>query len=155
MLVVSDTSPVFSLLQIGKAELLHDLFGSVVIPSAVHQELLRFHSDLPAFLEVRLVSDRTRLEPLLGQLDLGEAEAIVLAVEAKADHLLMDERRGRIVATQSGVQVIGLVGVLLLARQKALIPSLKDCLVELRTIAGFYLSDALVRRALVAVGETA
>ena len=153
MLVVSDTSPVTALLQIGRAELLRDLFGTVCIPRAVHEELALFHAMVPGFIEIRDVLDRSRVRALEKSLDLGEAEAIVLAVESSADHLLMDERRGRSIATAAGVPVIGLVGVLLLAKQRSLIPSLRDCLTDLQAKAGFYLSEELVAKALAAAGE--
>jgi len=153
MLVVSDTSPVSSLLQIGQAELLRDLFQTVCIPRAVHNELAKFHPTLPEFIEVRDVLDRSRVDLLQDSLDLGEAEAIVLAVETKAEHLLMDERRGRMAATAAGVPVIGLLGVLLLARQRSLIPSLKECIEDLQLKAGFYLSTALIQKAIEAAGE--
>lgn len=153
MLVVSDTSPISALLQIGRAELLRDLFQTVCIPRAVYDELARFHSVIPAFIEVRDVLDRTRVQVLQSDLDVGEAEAIVLAMQMKADHLLIDERRGRVAAAAAGVPVIGLLGVLLLARHRSLITSLKDCLVDLQSKAGFYLSPTLVEKALAAVGE--
>jgi uncharacterized protein len=98
MLVVSDTSPISALMQIGRAELLSDLFGAVCVPPAVNAELLRFHSSLPSYVEVRAVADRAHVASLVPRLDLGEAEAIVLAIETQADHLLIDERRGRVIA---------------------------------------------------------
>lgn len=124
MIVVSDTSPVSSLMQIGHCELLRDLFEVVCIPGAVRDELAKFHPALPTFLDVRDIVDRGRAQSLLSSLDLGEAEAIVLAIEIRADYLLVDERLGRAIATQSGLKVIGLVGVLLLAKQRGLIGSL-------------------------------
>ena len=153
MLVVSDTSPITSLLQIGREALLKDLFGTVCVPPAVHDELKRFHEVLPAFLERREIVDRTPIQELQEQLDLGEAEAIVLAVESHADLLLIDERRGRSEATHRGVRVIGLVGVLLLAKESSLIASVKQCLKELESKAGFYLSESLVQKVLEAAGE--
>jgi predicted nucleic acid-binding protein len=81
MLVVSDTSPISSLIQIGRAELLRDVFGDVCIPPAVHSELLRFHTTTPSYIQVRAVSDRARVHSLLSKLASGEAEAIVLADE--------------------------------------------------------------------------
>jgi predicted nucleic acid-binding protein len=153
MLVVSDTSPVSSLLQIGRVELLRDLFGNVCVPTAVRDELRRFHQTLPAFLEVRHVADQPRVQSLLTSLDVGEAEAIVLALESHADYLLVDERRGRAIAAQAGVPVIGLLGVLLLARKRNLIASVKNSIDELQATAGFYVADALVHKVLKAAGE--
>ncbi|MBI3462000.1 MAG: DUF3368 domain-containing protein [Planctomycetes bacterium] len=153
MLIVSDTSPVSALLQIGRIELLRDVFSAVCIPTAVRDELLRFHSALPEFLEVREVSDRTQVQSLLATLDLGEAEAIVLALECQADRLLVDERRCRTLATQMGIPIIGLLGVLLLARKQGIVGSIKDTILELRA-TGFYLDDAVVRTVLLAAGES-
>lgn len=153
MLVVSDTSPVSSLIQIGREELLRQLFGTVCVPVFVRDELARFHATIPEFLEVRDVVDRTRIETLLSNPDRGEAEAIVLAVELHADYLLMDERRGRSIATQAGISVIGLVGILLLAKQRGFVASVRECLLELQSRAGFYLSDALIQRAVESANE--
>jgi predicted nucleic acid-binding protein len=153
MLVISDTSPISSLIQIGRSELLRDLFGEVCIPPAVSGELARFHASIPQYITVRTISDPSRVSPLLSSLDLGEAEAIALAAECHADYLLIDERRGRHVAAQQGIPTIGLVGVLLLAKQRQLVVSIKDCLSELQAVAGFYISDALKQRVLEAANE--
>ena len=80
MLVVSDTSPISALLQIGRANLLRDLFDTVCIPPAVNDELKRFHTALPPFVEVRVISDQARVKSLRAYLDVGEAEAIVCRV---------------------------------------------------------------------------
>ena len=153
MLVVSDTSPISSLTQIGRAELLRDLFGVVCVPPAVLAELQRFHDDIPDFLEVRPIADQARVKSLLTTLDLGEAEAIVLAAECQADYLLMDERRGRQVATREGVPIIGLLGVLLLAKQQHHILTVKDCVADLQSKAGFYVTEELLKRILEAARE--
>lgn len=154
MIVVCDTSPVSSLLQIGHVDLLSQLFGTVCIPAAVRDELLQFHAAIPSFVEVRAVSDQQRVAALLTSLDVGEAEAIVLAIEYEADFLLVDERRGRAIAAQAGVPVIGLLGALLLARKRGLIASLRDCIDELRSEAGFYVTSAVIEKVLREAGET-
>jgi uncharacterized protein len=153
MLVVSDTSPISALIQIGRVELLRDLFTRVCVPPEVNAELGRFHPSLPPFIEVRDVMDRARVQSLVPRVDLGEAEAIVLAIETQADHLLIDERRGRLIAAQAGVPIIGLIGVLLLAKNRGLLPAVKDAIDDLRMKAGFYLADYLVQQALQAAGE--
>lgn len=153
MLVVSDTSPISALLQIGRAGLLRDLYGAVCIPQAVSAELSRFHSSLPSFIEVREVADRARVDSLMPPLDVGEAEAIVLAIEVHADRLLIDERRGRVIAAQAGLPIIGLLGVLLLAKERGLLTTIRDVLNDLQSNASFYVADALVKRALEAAGE--
>jgi predicted nucleic acid-binding protein len=123
MIVVSDTSAITALLQIGQAELLSALYGDVFIPEAVRDELTATHKQLPVFIRVVPVADHAYRARLLKELHAGEAEAVVLAREIKADNLLMDELNGRRVAMREGVHVIGLLGVVLEAKLRGLIPS--------------------------------
>jgi uncharacterized protein len=85
--------------------------------------------------------------------DACEAEAIELALELHADRLLMDERKGRKLAVQEGISVIGLLGVVLLAKRKGLIPSARTLLQRLDQEAGMYLSAEIRDTALKSVGE--
>jgi len=153
MLVVSDTSPVTALLQIGQAGLLTTLFGHVVIPPTVKHELLRFHASLPENFEIRPIRDRQAVEALRQDLDQGEAEAIVLAEECQADYLLIDEKRARSVAEARGLRVVGLLGVLLIAKDKRHISSVTAILAELESRAGFFVSDTVKQIVLRAAGE--
>lgn len=84
---------------------------------------------------------------------MGEAEAIELAKELKADRLLIDERKGRRLAVQEGVPVIGLVGMVLLAKKKGLIASAGAMLDRLQEEAGMYLTDDIRNEALKLVAE--
>ena len=124
MIVVSDTTAITSLLKISEAGLLEELFDEVVIPSAVHTELLSYHRELPAWLVVKAVSDYRLLGEASGKLDAGEAEAIILAKEMGADLLIIDEKTGRSIAESIDLHCIGLAGTLLLAKQRHLVPSL-------------------------------
>jgi hypothetical protein len=83
MIVVSDTSPLTTLKQIGRVELLRELYGEVLIPEAVRDELSAAHESLPGFVECVPVADRRAVNSLLEKLDAGEAEAIVLAKERR------------------------------------------------------------------------
>jgi predicted nucleic acid-binding protein len=153
MLVVSDTSPITSLLQIGQADILPAIFGRVLIPSAVNDELLRFHPSLPDYLQVQAIQNRSAAESLSQELDQGEAEAIVLAEECHAEYLLMDERHGRSVAEARGLKIVGLLGVLVIAKKAARIPSVGRLIAELESCAGFFVSDAVKQIVLTAAGE--
>ena len=153
MIVVSDTSAITSLLQIGRVQLLQQMYGSVFVPSAVEQELRCTHAALPDFIVAVPVHDAQGVARFLPQLHRGEAEAIALAKEVKANALLMDEKLGRAVAMQEGLRVIGLVGVLATAKMKGLIPSLAAALDDLETKADFRMSAALKSEALRSVGE--
>jgi predicted nucleic acid-binding protein len=153
MIVVSDTSPLTALITIGGQELLPRLFSEVVIPIGVRDELLRAHSVLPDWLRVEAVGDSEEAARLMIDLDRGEAEAIELAKELHADRLLIDERKGRRVAVREGVPVIGLLGVLLLAKRRGLIVSARALLGRLELEAGIYLAADLKEEALRSVGE--
>jgi uncharacterized protein len=92
---------------------------------------------------------------LLHELDAGEAEAIVLALESHADLLLMDERLGRDIASHFSLKYIGLIGVLVVAKRKGLISAVKPYLDELRDVAGFRVKEGLYLRVLQDEGEYA
>lgn len=153
MIVVSDTSVITSLIQIGHTELLRELHGTVLIPRAVHLELLRTHAIIPAFFDVRGVANRARVADLEAELDLGEAEAIVLAKEANADLLLIDEKLGRQVALREGLRIAGLMGLVVEAKQRNLIGSVRDLVRRLETEAGFRVSNAVKTEAFSLAGE--
>lgn len=95
MIVVSDTSPVTTLIQIGKVDLLQKLYGEVLLPEAVRDELSLTHKSLPDFFRCVPVLNHGAVKKLLEELNAGEAEAIVLAKEKHADVLLIDEIEGR------------------------------------------------------------
>ena len=161
MIVVSDTSPVLSLARIGRLELLRLLYHQVLIPSAVHSELVAATQQLPTridfdsltWLTVARPGDRRRVEKLCEDLDIGEAEAIVLAIERQADLLLVDERRGRRTATDAGLTVTGLLGVVAHAKRAGFIDAAKPILDELIGRATFWISPALYREVLEHLGE--
>lgn len=153
MIVVSDTSPLTALLTVGKADLLAELFREVVVPEAVQDELLRGHFPLPPWLRVEAIRNPDQVRQFAQIVDGGGAEAIELAKELHADWLLIDERRGRRLAAQERIPVIGLLGVVLLARRKQLVPSARALLQRLQVEAGMYLTSDITEAALKTVGE--
>jgi uncharacterized protein len=152
MIVVSDTSPITTLIKIGKVDLLQKLYGGVLIPEAVREELFRSHASLPDFFQCTPVGNRSAVEQLLKEIDRGEAEAIVLAMEKRA-LLLIDEIEGRDVAAREGLRFIGLLGVLDQAKLNGLILSVKDTLREIEANTNFFLSEEMKNRALKRAGE--
>ncbi len=161
MVVVSDTSPIANLILIGQLDLLREMFQEVVIPPAVHREveaLANFGVDLTSYLSNQWIREATPnpsedVQVLLKDLDLGESEAIVLAKELKADYLLIDERAGTERAIKEGISTIGLVGVLVKAKQRSLIPQLEPVLIKLKDEAGFWLGKKFMESVLKEVGE--
>ena len=160
-MIVSNTSPIINLACIGRLDWLPMLYGEIVIPPAVFHEITVAAPNSPGAVEVRTaawirqysVNNPPLVASLLLELDPGEAEAIACALEVKAKLLLIDERRGRLVAHRLGLSVTGLMGVLLLARKRGLTDSIRPSLDDLRRVAGFWISDALYRRVLEEAGE--
>lgn len=161
MIVVSDTSPITSLAAISRLDLLRRLYGTVVVPQAVYQELTNppgqpGGADVQSlsWFTVAVARDRARVAALLDELDLGEAEAIVLTGELSGDLLLMDERLGREVAERLGLKIVGTVGVLLAAKQQGYLAAVQPVLDELIDLARFRVSGALYEAVLKAAGES-
>lgn len=154
MIIVSDTTAITSLVQINQIEILRQLFGEVLIPPAVHRELLAYHEDLPDFIRISSSVQLSVTGFDSSQLDDGEIEAIALARKLNAKHLIIDELIGRRFAENMGIHCIGLVGVLILAKNSGFIASLKDTLNQLEQVAGFYLHASIKAKALLGAGET-
>lgn len=161
MIVVSDASPLSALIRIGEPGLLRRLFSPVVIPPKIQQEVFvleKFGYDLRELRESEWlrVQGPTNLEMVRRinvLLDAGEAEAIALAEELHADYLLMDEKRGRMVASSRGLRVIGVLGILVLAKKKGLIKQVKPYITRLRTDANMWIGDDLELAVLKQVRE--
>ncbi|MDB6058441.1 MAG: hypothetical protein JWO95_2285 [Verrucomicrobiales bacterium] len=153
MIVVSDTSCISNLLTIGHEDLLSKVFGVVIIPPAVDAELRRFHRNVPSFISVRAPVGTDRVAQLAREIDIGEAQAIALAHELKADRLLIDEKLGRAVAVREQLTVIGIVGVLLVAKARGLVVSVKPLMDRLENEAGFRLAANVKKTALQQAGE--
>lgn len=138
MIVISDTAPLNYLVLIGCQDVLRDLFGQVIIPQKVFEELGRAETPAqvrtwighhPAWLEVRAVQGS--LAAISDKLGEGEREAIALAEELHADALLIDDRDGRAEAERHGVAVTGTLGVLRTAARQGLI-DLREAVDRLR-----------------------
>jgi len=125
MIVVSDTSPFSALLRIGYLHLLAPLYGKVIIPGAVQKELSELANwgydpeeiFAQSWVEVRACQHDEYYLQLRSELDEGEAEAIALAKTIHADLLLIDELKGRKIAKEEGLKIVGVLGVLLDAKE--------------------------------------
>lgn len=159
-IVVSDTSPIRALNHLGILDVLGRLHGRAYVPTEVADELRkatrRFApfdpSDIP-FLTVLSPIDQPKVIQLEKRLDRGEAAALVLAIEQKADLVLIDERLGRQVAREMGLSVIGVLGVLLQAKKCSLVMDLRPLIERLQRELDFYLAPAVVPEILKRAGE--
>ena len=153
MIVLSDTSPLNYLVLIGHVDVLPVLFGEVVVPTGVSDELQRsgapeavrhWMASRPNWLVIRTPS---RMDDSI-ELGTGEVEAISLAMELHADLLLMDDRLGRRAAESRGLSVAGTVNVLEAAAERNLL-DLRDAIAKLRQ-TNFHVSEIILVNALTA-----
>jgi len=156
--VISNTTPILSLIKIGKLDILKELYGQIMIPEAVFNEMevgkdWLFYTDLSKI-------DWIRIEPIqqitsklyLFDLDAGEAEVIILAQEQKADLVIMDEIMGRRYAKQLGLKLTGTLGILLRAKEKGLIDDVAPLISNLIK-NGVWISPELIKVVLKKAGE--
>jgi uncharacterized protein len=161
IVVVSDTSPITSLAAIDQLDLLRQLYQQIIIPQAVYDEMVNLANLVPGAIEVqtspwietRQATNRVLVAELQEELDIGESEAIALAIEIQADRLLIDEYPGRTVASRLGLKFTGVLGVLLSAKHKGLISLVKPVMDDLIVQASFRISSQVYAGILQAADE--
>jgi predicted nucleic acid-binding protein len=161
MIVVSNTSPITNLCAIGKLELLQNIYGNIIIPQAVYSEMANLDYEVPgtkevktlAWIETQTISNLALVEQLKTEIDPGEAEAIALAIEIKADRLIIDDYQGKLVASRLNLNFIGILGILLIAKQRGLIITVKPVMDDLINLAGFRINPQLYANLLITAGE--
>jgi len=157
---VVDASPLIFLAKLERLDLLRQAAGSVCLPQAVADEIRAkpdmatqlLEQPLQTWIEVRVVDNRMAVDLLLAELDLGEAEVIVLAKILNAEYVVMDDLDARRFARRVGLRPIGTLGLLLAARLRGEIPSLQAEIQRLEKF-GFRASSALKAQILRAAGE--
>ncbi|OFY96141.1 MAG: hypothetical protein A3K10_13800 [Bacteroidetes bacterium RIFCSPLOWO2_12_FULL_31_6] len=156
--VVSNTTPIISLLKLNRLDLLKQLYTQIYIPVAVYYEIeagkaKEFYKDLSKIKWIKIVEiqDKQAVKYFL-DLDSGEAEAIVLATELNADLIILDEKLGRFHAKHADLKVTGTIGILLKAKTNGLINELKPLLNEL-TKKDVWISEKLKKEILIKTGE--
>jgi uncharacterized protein len=162
VIVVTDTSVVLNLCLLGEEAILPALYRSISAPEIVANEFNRLVLSDPRFRElvfpdcIELASPSLILPDLIStrRLDAGEIAAISLAVERRAEAILIDEKAGRAAASSLGLKPLGLLGVLLEAKRASLIADLSPLLDRLETEAKFRIGTDLRKRVLRAAGES-
>jgi predicted nucleic acid-binding protein len=161
MIVVSNTTPLIGLASIQRFELLRQLFGEVHLPQAVYDEAVlagreaggaKQEVSTAHWIRTVSVQDRLAVEVLLDEMDLGEAETIVLARELGADWVLMDEKKGRRKLEQLGLKKVGTLGILLKAKQVGLLAVIRPEVEQLHR-HGFSISQNVIDEVLHQANE--
>ncbi len=146
---IVDSSCLIGLEAVGCLTVLESLYGTVLVPAAVAAE---WRSPVLPWMVVQAAQNQALVQSLRMDIGPGEAEAIALAIEARAARTVLDDKKARRIARGLGVTVTGTLGVLLRAKQRRIIPALRPVLDALQGV-GFRVSDSLRERALRQAGE--
>lgn len=156
--IVSNTTPIISLLKLNRLDLLQKIYNQIYIPTAVYSEIEAgkakgYYKDLSHidWISIIEIQDKQAIKYFL-DLDAGEAEAIVLATELNADLIILDEKLGRFHAKHADLKVTGTIGILIKAKSEGLIEKIKPLLNEL-TDKDVWISEKLKNEILKKVLE--
>jgi predicted nucleic acid-binding protein len=163
-MVICDSSSLIHLSAIGRLDLLKDFHSPLTIPQAVWREVVEQGLGRPGvkdvesalvegWIEIRVASNEPLLRALKQDLDDGEAEVIALAIEHRAELVILDESEARRIAGVFDLKKTGAIGVLIRAKLEGKIQSLRIELDCLRSLGGFWIEEQLYRAALESVRE--
>lgn len=154
MKVVSNTTTLIAFLGLGKLSILKELFGKLSIPKAVHDELhQKAVPPLDEWVEVIEIKDRRSYSSYRRSLGSGESEALCLYQQIRADAILLDGRRARLVARHLSLKATGTLGVLLVAKRKGLIQAVRPEIERLEKEVRFRIAPELREEVLRVAGE--
>ena len=151
-MVISNSSPLIALSQIGRLDLLRQLHPYVLIPPAVAREVEPTVPKLPVWLLVQALARPRQPHMVSGSIGPGEHEVISLGLELAAERLILDEQPARRLATSLGLRVIGTIGLLLAAKDRGLLAKIKPELDRLVAVR-FFMDQELYDRAIGQAGE--
>lgn len=144
---------------IGRSELLRDIYGEIVIPKAVHREVLAKHDDAarllssnPSWVYVESAPEPDEASLMRARLHAGEVEAIMLARSTDADLIILDDNAAKKVAKHLGLGVTGTLGALVRAKREGFLKSVVPALADLESNS-FYMSDRIRDLVLTRAGE--
>ena len=139
-IIISDTSCLIALSKIGLLNLLKDLYEEIIITQEVKEE---FGNKLPDWIIILKVKNIAKQADIAKKLDKGEASSIALALEIENSILIIDEIKGRNIAKSLNLEIIGTIGILLLAEKKGLVKDVMSLIFKLVN-EGFRISDSLI-----------
>jgi len=150
--VISNSSPLIALTQIGRLDLLRRLHTRISIPPAVAREVAPTVAALPDWVVVQQLAHPLQPSTVSGSIGPGEREVISLGLELGAALLILDEQPARRLATSLGLRVIGTVGLLMAAKQRGLLTKIRPELDRLLAVR-FFMDQNLYDRVIAQAGE--
>ncbi|RMH21066.1 MAG: DUF3368 domain-containing protein [Acidobacteria bacterium] len=159
---VIDASPLIFLAKLDRLGLLREGAGEILVPPAVWSEVRQLEDEAldrlrharRSWLQIKKVANPEALAFLRVNLHAGEAEAIALAKEIRAERIVEDDLAARRYARRLGLSIVGTLGLILAARIRGEIPSVAEEIGRLRAV-GFRISEQLETAVLRAAGEIA
>jgi predicted nucleic acid-binding protein len=150
--VISDSSPLIALAQIGRLDLIRRLHTGISIPPAVAREVAPTVAELPDWVLVQNLAHPLQPSTVSGSIGPGEREAVSLGLELGAALLILDEQPARRLATSLGLRVIGTVGLLMAGKERGFLPKVRPELDRLRAVR-FFMDQDLYDRVIAQAGE--
>lgn len=147
-IIIADTSCLILYEKIERIDILEKIFPELI----VSKEVLEEYGILPQWITVKQVANRSIYRMLTKSLGKGEASSIALAYELENSLLIIDEKKGRNIAKSMNVHIIGSIGILLKAKEKGVINSVKDIL-RLIDLTDFRISKRIREFVLLKAGE--
>jgi predicted nucleic acid-binding protein len=142
--IISDTSCFIILNKIGELELLKKVYGTITTTVEIAEE---YGIELPQWVDIITVQDKSKQRLLELQIDKGESSAIALAMEKPDSTLILDDIKARKIASQLGINYTGTIGVIVKAKLQSVIPSIKPILAKIKE-TDFRLTDEVEEMAL-------
>lgn len=143
-IVIADTSCLIVLSKINELDLLHRIYGKIITTLEVAKE---FDEPLPTWITLNEISDKHVQQLLELQVDVGEASTIALALETDDCTIILDDFKARKLANKLGLKITGTIGIIVKAKLKGVIPSIKPYLEKIRD-TNFHLSAEIELQAL-------
>jgi predicted nucleic acid-binding protein len=147
--IIADTSCLIIYDKINKLEILRDTFVELIVTGEVAEE---FGGELPDWIAIRQITNQNQYFKLVKNLGKGEASSITLALEFDDSLLIIDERKGRKIAEEMKIEIIGSLGVLIKAKEIGAIESVKEIL-NLIDKTNFRISNSIQTQVLKKAGE--
>jgi predicted nucleic acid-binding protein len=148
-IIISDTSSLIALTNIGELELLKKVYEEVVITPEIGEE---YGLETPDWIRIEKIEDIQKFKLLNLELDKGESSGITLALENESSLLIIDEKKGRGIAKKLGIKITGILGVMIRAKEIGVINRVKPLIEKLEKV-DFRMSERLKNQILERVGE--
>ena len=146
---VSNTRPIIHLTEINLIKILN-IFQNITIPEEVKKELIKNNVPIPKRIKITKLKpeskDKTKILTNEYNLDLGEAEAISLALQEKVDYFLTDDLDARQIAKEFKLETHGTIGIILRAFKEKIISKEKtiEKIKELKTNSSLFITQDLI-----------